>query len=39
MNEVGCGLKEIKWHKNNEKWSEGNEMKHEQWSVNIKSIM
>ena len=37
MNEVGCGLKEIKWNKNNEKWTEGNEMKHEQWSVNWKN--
>ena len=27
-----CGLKEIIWKTNNEAWTEGNEMKHEQWS-------
>ena len=29
MNEMDCGLKEIKM-KHNEVWTEGNEMKHEQ---------
>ena len=30
MNEMDCGLKEIKWNMNNKVWTEGNEMKHEQ---------
>ena len=27
-----CGLKEMRWNINNEVWTEGKEMKHEQWS-------
>ena len=30
MNEMDCGLKEIKCIMINEVWTEGNEMKHEQ---------
>ena len=30
MNEMDCGLKEIKWNINNKVWTKGNEMKHEQ---------
>ena len=33
MNEMDSGLKEMRWNMNNEVWNEGNEMKHEQWSV------
>ena len=33
MNEIDCGLKGKKWKMNNEVWTEGNEMKHEQWSL------
>ena len=32
MNEVDCGLKEIKWNMVSEVWTEGNEMRHEQWN-------
>ena len=32
MNEMDFELKEIKWNINNEVWTEGNEMKYEQWS-------
>ena len=28
-----CGQKEMKWNMNNEVWTEGNELKHEQWSL------
>ena len=28
-----CGLKEMRWNMNNEVQTDGNEMKHEQWSV------
>ena len=27
-----CRLKEMEWKMNNEVWTEGNEMKHGQWS-------
>ena len=27
-----CGLKEMRWNMNNKVWTEGNKMKHEQWS-------
>ena len=27
-----CGLKEMRWNMNSEVWTEGNKMKHEQWS-------
>ena len=48
MNEKDHGLKEIKWNMINEVQSEGNVIRHEQWSVDwrkwneawtIKSIM
>ena len=29
---IKCGLKEMRWNMNNEVWTEGNEMKYEQWS-------
>ena len=29
---IKCGLKKMRWKKNNEEWTEGNEMKHEQWN-------
>ena len=29
---IKCGLKKMRWKKNNEVWTEGNEMKHEQWN-------
>ena len=32
MNEMDCRLKEIKWNMNNKVWTEGIEMKQEQWS-------
>ena len=28
-----CGLKEMRWNMTNEVWTDGTEMKHEQWSV------
>ena len=27
-----CGLKKMRWNMNNNVWTEGKEMKHEQWS-------
>ena len=30
---VKCGLKEMRQNMNNEMWTEGNAMKHEQWSL------
>ena len=27
-----CGLKKMRWNMNNKVWTEGKEMKHEQWS-------
>ena len=30
MNGVDCIPKEMRWNMNNEVWTEGNEMKHEQ---------
>ena len=29
---IKCGLKEMRLNMNNEVWTEGNEMKYEQWS-------
>ena len=27
-----CGLTDMRWNMSNEVWTEGNKMKHEQWS-------
>ena len=32
LNEMDYGLDEINWNMINEVWTEGNDMKHEQWS-------
>ena len=32
INEIDYALKEVKWNMINEVWTDGNKLKHEQWS-------
>ena len=38
-NGMDCGLNEIKWNMINKVWTEGNEIKHEQWSEQCNSAV